>query len=140
MDNEDFNQIKEENEYFCTVSEQKIIIKRKKPVAHPDNWLISLFGSLYRVIEFIIGTLLIPLFLLDGVYVVLLGKRRRFEENTYGGSQLKRTILFAKWRYSSFCRWTINLATLKRLLLNICLLYTSLSPRDYAASRMPSSA
>ena len=24
--------------------------------------------------------------------------------------------------------------------INICLLYTSLSPRDYAASRMPSSA
>lgn len=119
VDNEDFNQIKEENEYFCTVSEQKIIIKRKKPVTHPDNWLVSLFGSLYRIIEFVIGTLLIPLFLLDGIYVVWFGKRRRFEENTYGGSQLKRTILFAKWRYSSFCRWTVNLATLKRLLLNI---------------------
>ena len=31
-------------------------------------------------------------------------------------------------------------ATIKYVPLNICLLYTSPSPRDYAASRMPSSA
>lgn len=123
----EFNQIKEENEYFCTVSDQKIVIQRKKPVkAYPDNCVVSIFCGLYRVVEFIIGTLLIPLFLLDGVYVVLLGKRRRFEENTYGGSQLKRTILFAKWRYSSFCRWTINFATLKRFVLNLSASFLSL--------------
>ncbi|GAB5765654.1 hypothetical protein JMUB7523_18070 [Staphylococcus aureus] len=31
-------------------------------------------------------------------------------------------------------------ATVKLLFLLVCLLYTSPSPRDYAASRMPSSA
>lgn len=119
VDYPDFNQVKEENEYLCTVSEQKIVIKRKRPTTYRDNWVVSFLCGLYRIAEFVIGTLLIPLFLLDGVYVVLLGNRRRFEENTYGGSQIKRTILFAKWRYSSFCRWTINLATLKRLVLNV---------------------
>lgn len=126
VDNQDFNQVKDENEYSCTVSEQKIVIKRKKKAIYLDNWIVSLFCSVYRIIEFVIGTLLIPLFLLDGVYVVLLGKRRRLEENTYGGSQIKRTILFAKWRYSSFCRWTINLATLKRLILNVSTSFLSL--------------
>ncbi len=126
VENLDFNQIKEENEYFCTVKDQTIIIQRKKAIVYPDNWILSFFCSIYRIAEFVIGTLLIPLFLLDGVYVVLLGKRRRFEENTYGGSQLKRTILFAKWRYSSFCRWTINFATMKRFILNVSASFFSL--------------
>ena len=40
-------------------------------------------------------------------------------ENTYGGSQLKRILLFAKWRYSSFIRLTMNRVTLKRTFLNV---------------------
>lgn len=119
VDHQDFNQVKEENEYLCTVSEGRIVIKRKKPVSYLNHWIVSFFCSIYRIVEFIIGTLLIPLFLLDGIYVVLLGNRRWLDERTYGGSQFKRMLLFAKWRYSSFCRWTINLATLKRLVLNI---------------------
>lgn len=126
VDSQDFDQVKEENEYLCTVSEQKIVIKRKKPVTYLNHWILSLFCSVYRIIEFAIGTLLIPLFLLDGIYVVLLGNRRWLDERTYGGSQLKRAILFAKWRYSSFCRWTINLATLKRLILNVLTSFLSL--------------
>ncbi|MDE6432854.1 MAG: CDP-glycerol glycerophosphotransferase family protein [Lachnospiraceae bacterium] len=126
VDNQDFDQVKEENEYLCTVSEQRIVIKRKKPVTYLNHWILSFFCSIYRIIEFGIGTLLIPLFLLDGIYVVLLGKQRWLEEKTYGGNQIKRTILFAKWRYSSFCRWTINLATLKRLILNVSTSFLSL--------------
>jgi CDP-glycerol glycerophosphotransferase (TagB/SpsB family) len=103
-----------------------VIRRKKKLKPYPDNWLISLLCSIYRVIEFVIGTLLIPLFLLDGIYVIQLGKRRRLLEETYGGSQLKRTILYAKWRYSSFCRWTINLATLKRMILNLTASFLSL--------------
>lgn len=120
VDNMNFNQVKEENEYACLLENGVIVIRRKKPVKlRKSNWLISLLCSLYRIVEFIIGTLLIPLFLLDGVYVMLLGYRRRFLEETYGGSQLKRTLLFAKWRYSAFCRLTINMATVKRMILNI---------------------
>jgi CDP-glycerol glycerophosphotransferase (TagB/SpsB family) len=127
IENSDFNQVKDENEYACLVEHQKIVIRRKKKLKpYPDNWLISLLCSIYRVIEFVIGTLLIPLFLLDGIYVIQLGKRRRLLEETYGGSQLKRTILYAKWRYSSFCRWTINLATLKRMILNLTASFLSL--------------
>jgi CDP-glycerol glycerophosphotransferase (TagB/SpsB family) len=127
IENSDFNQVKDENEYACLVEQQKIVIRRKKKLKpYPDNWLISLLCSIYRVIEFVIGTLLIPLFLLDGIYVIQLGKRRRLLEETYGGSQLKRTILYAKWRYSSFCRWTINLATLKRMILNLTASFLSL--------------
>ena len=120
VDVENFSQLKEENEYICVVEEGSIIIRRKKQIkSYSNNIIVKFLCSIYRIVEFLIGTLLIPLFLLDGIYVVALGNRRRFEENSYGGSQLKRTILFAKWRYSSFCRWTINIATLKRLILNI---------------------
>lgn len=115
-----FNQVKDENEYACLLENGTIIIRRKKSVRiKRRNWLVSFLCSIYRIVEFIIGTLLIPLFLLDGVYVTLLGYRRRFLEETYGGSQLKRTLLFAKWRYSAFCRITINMATIKRMILNI---------------------
>lgn len=120
VDVENFSQLKEENEYICLVEEGNITIRRKKKMkAYGNNVIVKLLCGIYRILEFVIGTLLIPLFLLDGIYVVVLGNRRRFEENSYGGSQLKRMLLFAKWRYSSFCRWTINIATLKRLMLNI---------------------
>lgn len=123
----DFNQVKAENEYACLLENEKILIRRKKKLKpYPHNILLSLLCSIYRVIAFIVGTLLIPLFLLDGVYVVLLGSRRWMQEETFGGSQLKRTILFAKWRYSSFCRWTINVATLKRMILNLSASFLSL--------------
>ena len=54
------------------------------------------------------------------------------------GYQLKSArrslnILFQEWGNRGIHYWEIAD-------LNICLLYTSPSPRDYAASRMPSSA
>lgn len=120
VENNNFNKVKDENEYACLLEDNTIVIRRKKRVKlHKDNVLISFLCSIYRVMEFLIGTMLIPLFLLDGVYVMILGNRRRFLEETYGGSQLKRTLLFAKWRWSAFCRLTINTATIKRMLLNI---------------------
>ena len=120
VEGKDFNQVKDENEYACTLEQGVITIKRKKPVKIPKkNPILSLLTFLYRLVEFVIGTLLIPLFLLDGIYVYGLGHTRRFMENTYGGSQLKRILLFAKWRYSSFIRLTMNRVTLKRTFLNI---------------------
>ena len=120
VEGKDFNQVKDENEYACTLEQGVITIKRKKPVKIPKkNPILSLLTFLYRLVEFVIGTLLIPLFLLDGIYVYGLGHTRRFMENTYGGSQLKRILLFAKWRYSSFIRLTMNRVTLKRTILNI---------------------
>lgn len=117
----DFNQVKEENEYACFLEQGKITIRRKKPVKKwKNNPLLTLLIFCYRTVEFIIGTLLLPLFLLDGIYVYGLGKKRRFMENTYGGSQLKRILLFGKWRYSSFCRLTMNRATIKKTFLNVC--------------------
>lgn len=114
-----FNQLKEENEYKCLIENGKVVIRRKKSIKkHKHNLLVSFLCGIYRFVEFLIGTMLIPLFILDGIYVILLGYRRRFLEETYGGSQLKQTILYAKWRYSAFCRITINLATVKRMLLN----------------------
>lgn len=143
VENQDFNKVKEENEYACLLEDGQIVIRRKKPVRlYKRNWFISLLCSIYRILEFVIGTLLIPLFLLDGVYVVILGKHRRFLEETYGGSQLKRTLLFAKWRWSAFCRLTINMATVKRMVLNItasfltvfckkdCILFASVRRND----------
>lgn len=120
VENNNFNKVKDENEYACLLEDKTIVIRRKKPIKlHKNNVLVSFLCSIYRVVEFLIGTMLIPLFLLDGVYVMILGNRRRFLEETYGGSQLKRTLLFAKWRWSAFCRLTINTATIKRMLLNI---------------------
>lgn len=122
-----FNQVKDENEYACLVEKGAIVIRRKKPVKlHGNNPVISFLCGIYRIVEFLIGTLLIPLFLLDGVYVIILGNKRRFLEETYGGSQLKRVLLFAKWRYSSFCRWTINRATFKKLAFNLASVFFSL--------------
>lgn len=120
VESNEYNQVKDENEYACFLEKGVITIKRKKPVKfHKNNILVQLFCFFYRTVEFLIGTLLIPLFLLDGVYVHMLGNKRRFMENTYGGGQLKRTLLFAKWRYSSFCRLTMNRATIKKTFLNI---------------------
>ncbi|HCJ08706.1 MAG: CDP-glycerol glycerophosphotransferase family protein [Lachnospiraceae bacterium] len=120
VEGKDFNQVKDENEYACTLEQGVIHIRRKKPVKVPkNNPLLALLTFCYRAIEFVVGTLLIPLFLLDGIYVYGLGKKRRFMENTYGGSQLKRILLFAKWRYSSFIRLTMNRVTLKRTFLNV---------------------
>lgn len=120
VEGKDFNQVKDENEYACTLEQGVITIRRKKPVKIPvKNPILSLLTFLYRLVEFVIGTLLIPLFLLDGIYVYGLGHTRRFMENTYGGSQLKRILLFAKWRYSSFIRLTMNRVTLKRTFLNV---------------------
>lgn len=120
VDSDSFNQLKDENEYKCLVENRKIVIRRKKPIKLTQkNPVLSLLCSIYRIIEFLIGTMLIPLFLLDGIYVIILGYRRRKTEETYGGSQFKRTILFAKWRYSAFCRLTINIATVKRMVLNL---------------------
>ena len=118
IDQSDFIQLKDENEYVCLVENNRIVVRRKHPVTYHRNWLISLLSRLYRIVECGIGTLLIPLFLLDGVYVVSLGNKRRFLEETYGGSQLKRVLLFAKWRYSAFCRLNINRATFKKIFLN----------------------
>ena len=120
VEGKDFNQVKDENEYACTLEQGVIHIRRKKPVKVPkNNLLLALLTFCYRAIEFVVGTLLIPLFLLDGIYVYGLGKKRRFMENTYGGSQLKRILLFAKWRYSSFIRLTMNRVTLKRTFFNV---------------------
>ena len=120
VEGKDFNQVKDENEYACTLEQGVIHIRRKKPMKVPkNNPLLALLTFCYRAIEFVVGTLLIPLFLLDGIYVYGLGKKRRFMENTYGGSQLKRILLFAKWRYSSFIRLTMNRVTLKRTFLNV---------------------
>lgn len=120
VEGKDFNQVKDENEYACTLEQGVITIRRKKPVKIPTkNPILSFLTFLYRLVEFVIGTLLIPLFLLDGIYVYGLGHTRRFMENTYGGSQLKRILLFAKWRYSSFIRLTMNRVTLKRTFLNV---------------------
>lgn len=115
----DFIQVKEENEYACLVENGKIVVRRKKPAHIYHNPVLSFLGSIYRIVEFLIGTLLIPLFLLDGIYVVILGNKRRYLEETYGGSQLKRVLLFAKWRYSAFCRLNMNRATLKKIFLNV---------------------
>ena len=120
VEGKDFNQVKDENEYACTLEQGVIHIRRKKPVKVPkNNPLLVLLTFCYRAMEFVIGTLLLPLFLLDGIYVYGLGHTRRFMENTYGGSQLKRILLFAKWRYSSFIRLTMNRVTLKRTFLNV---------------------
>ncbi len=127
VENNDFNQVKEENEYACFLDKGVITVKRKKPVrSYRNNVFVAFFCFLYRTAEFLIGTLLIPLFLLDGVYVHMLGNKRRFMENTYGGGQLKRTLLFAKWRYSSFCRLTMNRATIKKTFLNVLTSFLSL--------------
>ncbi len=126
VEGKDFNQVKDENEYACVLEAGVIHIKRKKPVRYHQNALITLFCFLYRVLEFVIGTLLIPLFLLDGIYVHVLGNKRRYMENTYGGGELKRTLLFAKWRYSSFCRLTMNRATIKKTFLNVLASFLSL--------------
>lgn len=115
-----FSQLKDENEYNCLMEDGKIVIRRKKQIKpYINNWLVSFLCSIYRITEFMIGTLLIPLFILDGIYVMLLGNRRRFAENSYGGRRLKRVLLYAKWRYSAFCRLTINRATIKRMIINI---------------------
>lgn len=120
VEGNDFNQVKDENEYACSLNQGVINIKRKKPVKIPkNNPILAVLIFCYRAMEFIIGTALIPLFLLDGIYVHFLGKKRRFMENTYGGGQLKRALLFAKWRYSSFCRLTMNRATIKKTFLNV---------------------
>lgn len=120
VEGKDFNQVKDENEYACTLEQGVIHIRRKRPVKVPkNNPLLALLTFCYRAMEFVVGTLLIPLFLLDGIYVYGLGHTRRFMENTYGGSQLKRILLFAKWRYSSFIRLTMNRVTLKRTFLNV---------------------
>ena len=126
VEGKDFNQVKDENEYACLTENGVIHIKRKKPVKYHKNILTSVFCFLYRVVEFLIGTLLIPLFVLDGIYVHVLGNKRRYMENTYGGGQLKRTLLFAKWRYSSFCRLTMNRATIKKTFLNLLASFLSL--------------
>lgn len=126
VEGKDFNQVKDENEYACLTENGVIHIKRKKPVKYHKNTLTSVFCFLYRVVEFLIGTLLIPLFVLDGIYVHVLGNKRRYMENTYGGGQLKRTLLFAKWRYSSFCRLTMNRATIKKTFLNLLASFLSL--------------
>ena len=127
----DFIQLKEENEYICHVENNRIVVRRKHPVTFHRNFLISFLSSLYRIVECGIGTLLIPLFLLDGIYVVTLGNKRRFLEETYGGSQFKRTLLYAKWRYSAFCRLNINRATLKKIFLNTTsCLFTIVTRKD----------
>lgn len=125
-----FNQVKDENEYECLVTDGKIVIRRKKKVRpYINNWFIAILCSLYRTTEFLIGTLLLPLFILDGIYVMYLGNRRRFLEETYGGRRLKRVLLYAKWRYSAFCRLTMNRATIKRMVLNIVGSFLSLFVR-----------
>ena len=127
VESNEYNQVKDENEYACFLEKGVITIKRKKTVKfHKNNILVRLFCFFYRIAEFLIGTLLIPLFLLDGIYVHILGNKRRFMENTYGGGQLKRTLLFAKWRYSSFCRLTMNRATIKKTFLNVMASFLSL--------------
>ena len=54
-------------------------------------------------------------------------------------SSSKRKVLFSHIKKNSI--WAIGKASLKEIeQLNICLLYTSPSPRDAESSRMPSSA
>ena len=59
------------------------------------------------------------------------------EKSTDPAIQILRGLRYIEHRYSSPCR---ALAKWKREKARGCLLYTSPSPRDYAASRMPSSA
>lgn len=127
LENTAFSQVKEENEYRLLMEEGRLHIRRKKPVTPIlHNWFIGILEALYRVVEAIIGTLLLPLFLLDGIYVMYLGNRRWMEEETFGGSQLKRVLLFAKWRYSAFCRKTITVSVLKSIVLNFTASFLSL--------------
>lgn len=131
VENNDFNQVKDENEYACFVDAGVITIQRKKPVKYANNPLISVLCGLYHVLELFVGALLIPIFLLDGIYIHMLGNRRRFLEHTYGGSQLKRTLLFAKWRYSAFSRVTLNRATFRKWMINgICMLVNPFCKKD----------
>lgn len=119
VEGDSFNEVKEENEYACLLENHVIIIRRKKPIKLHRNFIVSFLCSIYRILEFFIGILLIPLFILDGIYVMILGYPRRYLEENYGGSQLKRVLLFAKWRFSAFCRKTWNRATIKRIILNV---------------------
>jgi CDP-ribitol ribitolphosphotransferase len=116
---ETFSQLKDENEYQCTVENERIMIRRKQPVHTWNNWFLSLLSGIYRLVEILIGIVLIPLFLIDGFYLTYMDKERWGEEKTFGGRHLKRMILFAKWRFSSFCRWSATIAKIKRTLLNI---------------------
>lgn len=120
VDNPEFNQVKDENEYVCKLQEGVIRISRKRPVhSIGNNPIIKLICLLYRLIEFIIGTLMFPLFIMDGIYLYVFEKRRRILEDMYGGSQLKRILLFAKWKYASFIRVDVDRVTLKVTFVNI---------------------
>lgn len=119
-DTDTFMQLKKADEYRCFLDEGRIHICRKRLIKpYPHNILVTLFGTLFRLVEIIIGTLLLPLFVLDGLYVVYLGNRRWLEEQGFGGSRLKRFLLFAKWRYSSFCRLSVNFALINSTVLNV---------------------
>lgn len=128
-----FSQVKDENEYALFVEEGRIVIRRKKKVKpFVKNPILRFFGMLFRFVEILIGTLLLPVFLLDGIYVVYMGNSRWMEEETFGGSQLKRALLFAKWRYSAFCRWSATASMIKGFVLNVAASFFSLFTRGKA--------
>ena len=115
-----FNQIKKGSEYACLLENGTIIIRRKRPVKqNQPNWFISFFCSVYRIAEFLLGTLMLPLFFLDGIYVIVLGAPRRSEEGSFEGTQLVRLLRFVRGRYSAFCRMDISLAAMKTMILNL---------------------
>lgn len=115
-----FDQVREKSGYVCRLEHNTIVVSRKKQLRpYPHNFLLSFFCGVYRLLEYVMGILLIPLFLLDGIYRIMLGKSRLPYEETFEGGQLKQVILFAVWRYAAFCRCTVNIARLKKGILEI---------------------
>ena len=72
-----------------------------------------------------LGVLLVDLLLMMGVFAT------RFDPSTEGLQLVERV----SWLPALGLEWSLGVDG-----LSACLLYTSPSPRDYAASRMPSSA
>ena len=64
------------------------------------------------------------------------------EECSYGITHKAICPLLKQWRQVAKGKATVESAGLREAMVEYlsCLLYTSPSPRDYAASRMPSSA
>ena len=87
------------------------------------------FGAALSIAEIMTGTYLAPLGLTQGLYAIILG-------HIIGG-----ILLFGAGLIGGRLRQgSMNTTAFSFGPLGACLLYTSPSPRDYAASRMPSSA
>jgi CDP-glycerol glycerophosphotransferase (TagB/SpsB family) len=114
-------------EYTCAVENRRVVLRRKKSLQVPSgNWFVKLFCGVYRLAEIIIGTLLLPLFLLDGIYVVVLDRPRRSGEKSFGGGTLQRILWFVVERYEAFCRCMVNVTSVKRAVLDYLSVFLSL--------------